>query len=376
MTYPVTTHMRKQPLLPEYRLTLNPFRDVEAPGTEVSDPLGSFWRYAAYTEANRVWWALVDRVEGDHSPLWLVRDENATGLANIGTITILLRRLASDPLTNFLSLYLPLPLAYEDLTRAILRVLADRIVPVDLRRCFYAFAARQVEEAIASGRAGDELSLFDDVNELAEKLRQPKESRVGRFLLPTRNQQVEQRHRMRQMDIERAEATERQDQEAVDAIDAERQQMLDEAEQRRQLLAFLERSLHDANYGEALNLAMRRAFETSAFSQALDPLAEAADHRQSLSGLLRFLRHRFSQTLVFVDQVEAFGAFTDEEKARFYGALAEFGALAAGNAFWVFASMPDTIDQIGKRRLALFVNRPMSPATSSGVSSSFFPWQV
>lgn len=373
MPYPVAMKIESEPRFPEYELATNPFSAVGLFEGTAGDLLGNFWACVAAKETNRIWWEVVARAaEQEAIGMWLLRDAEAVGLANMQTIAGLMRRMAVDPDAHFLALYMPLTLAYDDPIKAIARTLSDRIIPTDLRKCFYVYAADRVEEVIGTPEA-EELSSFDDLPELLDKLRNPRQSGIHRFLLPTRKQQVDEQHAVRKADL--AE-TEEVDEEERKRRDEERDRIAKAWEQRKQLTGFLERRLHRGDWGEGMLRLIRKVFETSSFSAARDCLTDVVDHRGSLAGLLRFLRHRYSKIIIMVDQVEAFGAFTESEKAMFYGALGEFDAIAGPNAMWIFASFPDTMESIGKRKLAAFDMFPLELAISRAAQAAPIPTEV
>lgn len=372
MSYPVTLDLNKEPRFPDYSLETNPFHGVDIYETGEVDQLSSFWACAAIREATRIWWKIVANATSEEpAGLWLLRDENSVGSSNIATVAAILRRLSMQEEAHFLPLYVPLPLATDDVLKAILRTLADRIVPTDLRKCFYAFAADKVASALGNPAEREELSAFEDISELASQLEDPRGSGIHAFLFPTAKQQAEERHVVKkplELDVDEededegeeaeekpaADSEETAPKQSVEELSAERERILERWEKRDQLTRFLERRLHDGDFGAGVPAAIRKAFETSAFMQARDPLTAPENHRETLGGLLRFLRYRYSMVIPVVDQVEAFGALTETEKASFYGALAEFEVIAGSNAVWLFASFPATLDVIGKRRLAAF----------------------
>lgn len=379
MAYPVTMEPLAEPRLPRFYLGANPFAAIEAVDRGKFDPLTSFWMCVAAKEAARVWWLVAEQACSDHpSPLWLLRDPNSVGSSNITTIADLLRRFATDEDAQLLSIYLPLPLAYEDMIKGILRTIADRIVPTDFRKCFYAFAADRVEEVVGTPAAQEELSAFEDVGKLAAELRNPKASGIQSFLLPSRKRQVKERHivnRPAREDEEEEEGEEETAEAQAERL-AEREEILATWERRNQLRAFLERRLREGDWGDGVQAAMRKVFETSAFMQAHDSLTDTTDHRGTLAGLLRFLRYRFSKAIILVDQVEAFAALTEIEKASFYGALAEFEGIAQSNAMWLFTSFPTTVELIGEKRLAIFDMIPFDLKISREIQQPPVPAEV
>lgn len=368
MGYPVTMELSDEPQFPDYILQANPFASVERGKRRRFDPLTSFWMCAAEVEADRVWWEILRKAGSEKSSTWLLRNPDSVGSSNIATISNLLRRMATDPGARMLPIYLPLPLAYQDLTAATVRTLADRIIPTEFRKCFYVFAADRVAEAIDDPKAAEELSKFDDLPELLEKLRNPKGSGVQAFLLPSRKTQVEERHL-----IQKPMTEEDADEEAKAELLARREEILQTWEKREQLKTFLERRLRDGDWGEGVRAAVRRVFETSAFAPAREPLADVADHTETLAGLLRFLRHRFAKVVLVVDQIEAFAALSDTEKARFLGALTEFQLIAADNAMWLCTGFPATVELIGEDRLATFEMVPFELSITREVRTQPIP---
>jgi len=365
--------IESEPGFPEYGLATNPFSAVHLFEGTKGDLLGNFWTCVAAAETNRIWWEIVERAAQQEAiGMWLLRDAEAVGLANMQTIAGLMRRMAADPDTRFLALYMPLTLAYDDPIKAIARTLSDRIIPTELRKCFYVYAADRVEEVIGTPEA-EELSSFEELPDLLDKLRNPRQSGIHRFLLPTRKQQVDEQHAARKADLAEAEEV---DEEERKRRDEERDKIAKAWEQRRQLQSFLERRLQRGDWGEGMLRLMRKVFETSSFSAARDCLTDVVDHRGSLAGLLRFLRHRYSKIIIMVDQVEAFGAFTESEKAMFFGALGEFDAIAGPNAMWIFASFPETMESIGKRKLAAFDMFSLELAISRAVQTPPIPAEV
>lgn len=370
MTYPVRIELEEEPLFPEYELQGNPFVGIDEESQ--LDALGSFWACAAVKEANRLWWEVLSRARADEpASLWLLRDENAAGTSNIGTLATLMHRLAMDEDAHFMQLYLPLPLAYADLMKGITRTAADRIIPTEFRKCFYAFATDQVSAAIDDPAAREELASFDDLQELATDLSDPKESGIHRFLFPTKKQRTEEQHKLSKPQLEDADDETLAQQEAEQQ--AERERIATEWEQRRALTAFLERRLRESDWGDGVPAGMRKVFETSAFTQARESLTEVADYRGNLAGLLKFLRHRYSRAIIFIDQIEAFGAFTETEKATFYGALAEFEVIGGSNAFWLLSSFPETVKLIGERRLAMFDMLPLDLSITREITAAPVP---
>ncbi|RJQ51550.1 MAG: hypothetical protein C4521_12210 [Actinobacteria bacterium] len=369
--YPVTAGQTPDPAFPEYRLQENPFKGAVMADRKKTDALMSFWSAAAQKEAARLWWKVLEQARSEEpEQLWFLRDPNSVGSSNIETLAALMRRICTDSQAGLLGLYLPLPLAHDDLLGTILRVLVDRIVPTDFRKCFYAYASLAVAAAAQDSSLGEQLSTFDDLAELSEKLADAKRSGIHSFLFPNKETRVKETHALRKAKLDD------EDEEKKAELLAERERIVKLREQRDQLRSFLERRLHREDWGEGVKLAMRQVFESSAFVQAREPLISPADYRTNLAGLFKFLRHRFAKTVVFVDQVEAFGGFNESEKAAFYGGLAEFAPIAGQNAMWMFAGFPETVEAIGSRRLAMFETIPIELGITREVTKAPIPVEI
>ncbi len=345
-----------------YGLDENPFAVDETLATiGGQDELTRFRKIICAAEVRRLAKSIAkDLLAGNSQPVWMLEDGESSKQYNSVVTTGVFRYMVAGQDPKILPVYVPLPQVANDFTGNVFKLIIDRLLPRYFRNVIYSFIRRELEAAVADGRAGllfDAAALLNEIDATAGRTLD--EIFFGAEFSLT---MAEEYGVVVEPEPEPAPAVETEEDDGPDFVDydaedeaAEAAAAEAEAEEamvaeeiveevtvdarRAPLFAFVGSRLEDESY--AAGETVRAAVSTSladGFVKGRLVLEKTPAPREEIMGLIRLITQYYDGIVVMVDQIDPWPYLTDQERINILSDTYNFELAGAGKALTVMVS--------------------------------------
>lgn len=370
------TRPSQVPAYKKYSLRTNPFKiDKNLIEDSDTDDALSYQRRILGHEIQRVVNILKDEIfKPMPRSFWLVEDRSVSKSFNNVVGGAVFAGFVGKDKPRVLPVYVPVPQATSDFVGTSFRLTVDRLLPRYLRASVYSFICRELETAVREGKS-QEIMPGVDIQKFLQDIDATEGQALTDILFPKKEiSQVEEYGVMEEEDedaiveelkeLEKKEAEDAKAETTENIVDAE---ILDEEEPGEEsslkdhLIYYIYQRMEDPTLEFSENLrATIQVCMQEGFVKGRIFLDRTGDAKTDIASLLRLVRYYYNGVVFFVDQLDPWRFFNNEDKLAFMSQVYEMKLLTGKDSVTMFMSDEEIYKNFDNRFVKEQVKLPLN----------------